>query len=427
MHSIFLLATILLTIHTGNSLDHICSVDSLSHNAQETPSSASPYGTLPWLVYPMAAPVFLDTYYQQSPVYFQRRNQNHHKHSKHPNFQFYTHINRLVGRKSKRTKTYLTARATRAGKEVQPFQYWRSPEVISSYPSLDVKQGQRKSDKKSSWDPAALDYLYKEGYTLNYAAIEAHWKTPFLFTALIKRLGIYPRLNLYVTPKQEKGFNTHFDSHDVFVLQTKGAKHWKVYASVVEYPVTDWSDSKLETIRSTLTTPIIDVVLQAGDALYIPRGYVHEAECDQGEDGSTHVTVGFMTMKVADLFFVAVREAKDTLDSQQRKAYKTWLVQATKEQVHLRRSAVARLCVNDKACTVPGERLVELYRKSLSGFIENLPGYQQAEKALTRALKWRRGTMKKLARRSMSTALPLLRPVTHNMQETRAKIELPSE
>lgn len=426
MFSVFLLTTIL-SVHTSNSLDHVCSVDSLSHNAQDTPSSASPYGTLPWLVYPMKATVFLDTYYQQSPVYFQRRNQSHHKHSKHPKFQFHTHINRLVGRKSKITKTYLTARATRTGKEVQPFQYWRSPEVISSYPSLDVKQGQRKSDKNSPWDPAALDYLYKEGYTLNYAAIESHWKTPFLFTALIKRLGIYPRLNVYVTPKQEQGFNTHFDSHDVFVLQTKGAKHWKVYSSVVEYPVTDWSDSKLEPIRSTLTKPIIDVVLQAGDALYIPRGYVHEAECDQGEDGSTHVTVGFMTMKVADLFFVAVREAEDTLDTQQRKAYKTWLVQATKEQVHLRRSAVVRLCVNKEACTVPGGKLVELYRKSLTGFLERPLPPGQAEKDLARAFKWRRGTMKKFARRSMSAALPLLRPVTHNMQEQREKIELPSE
>src|SRR5262249_4689480 len=35
--------------------------------------------------------------------------------------------------------------------------------------------------------------------------------------------------NIYLSPPQAQGFGTHFDSHDVFVLQVAGSKLWTLY------------------------------------------------------------------------------------------------------------------------------------------------------------------------------------------------------
>ena len=426
------------------ALPHSCSVD-------ETSTTDSPfplYATLGWLVHPMPAKQFLQDYYQQLPIHFKRRNQSHHTHHLHKDFNFHQEINAIVGRRSK-AKKYMAARATRTGQDVGPFHYWHSPEVVAStsYTQKEIKRGQKTSDTKALWDPAALDYLYKEGFSLQYPAIEGYWKQPHLFTALMNTLGIYSQLNLYVTPKREKGFKAHFDSHDVFVLQTRGSKHWKVYSvpeGVRRHPVTDWSDSKLETVRSTLTSnsSVIDVVLETGDALYIPRGYMHEAECDQGEDGSTHVTIGFMTMKTADLLYVAVRESK-TLALRVLKRFQKYLIAETKRNVELRRSVLGSSIEQNQHTqqhTAPVDRLVRLYTEVVTDFLSTDVVEEKEKsshskllltltpeskiKTLGNGLKWRKKTMKKLAKRSVTVKLSKLRPITHSMQEKRKPVEL---
>ncbi|WP_420553088.1 cupin domain-containing protein [Tenacibaculum aiptasiae] len=95
-------------------------------------------------------------------------------------------------------------------------------------------------------------------------------------------------VNGFLTPPSSQGFQEHFDSHDVFLFQTSGKKHWKIYDSEVYLPLprqqrhVDFDNS---------SKPIIDVVLEKGDILYIPRGFVHSGSTNS-KDYSLHLTIG---------------------------------------------------------------------------------------------------------------------------------------
>ena len=79
----------------------------------------------------------------------------------------------------------------------------------------------------------------------------------------------------------------HHDTHEVFSLQVAGEKRWLVYEPVLELPLRD------QRYRSGLGAPgepVLDVTLRAGDTLYLPRGWLHQA-MTSGSD-SLHITVG---------------------------------------------------------------------------------------------------------------------------------------
>src|SRR3989442_9324902 len=45
------------------------------------------------------------------------------------------------------------------------------------------------------------------------------------------------RANLYCTPPNSKGFQLHFDTHEIFVLQLSGAKRWRVFEPCAKQPL----------------------------------------------------------------------------------------------------------------------------------------------------------------------------------------------
>ncbi|MDQ3991650.1 MAG: cupin domain-containing protein, partial [Actinomycetota bacterium] len=103
--------------------------------------------------------------------------------------------------------------------------------------------------------------------------------------------------NAYVTPASARGFALHHDTHDVFVLQTHGRKRWRVHRPLVELPGREqpWSPA-----MGAPGPPVIEAELAAGDALYIPRGFLHEAEAQA--ETSIHVTVGVLALTWLDLW-----------------------------------------------------------------------------------------------------------------------------
>ncbi len=102
--------------------------------------------------------------------------------------------------------------------------------------------------------------------------------------------------NLYITPNKSQGFNPHWDTHDVFVLQISGTKTWHLYGFEKELPTKNQSfvskDYKKE--------PIQTIQLSPGDFLYVPRGYVHDAMADDGI--SSHITIGVLSFTWARYF-----------------------------------------------------------------------------------------------------------------------------
>lgn len=415
----------LLSFSTSDRLPQICSVDEYTSSFNTT---LPVYGSLPWLIYPMSKQQFLTSYYQQIPIYFQRRNHTYYHHSKQNKMNDWRNINRRIGKRSKVTKRYMAARATRTGQDVEPFHYWQMPEVLASFTKKEIALGKRTADSKSLWDPSAITYLYDEGYSLQYPAIEQYYKDPFLFKELIKNLGIYPRLNMYVTPKKNKGFEPHFDSHDVYVLQVSGSKHWKVYSvpDGVSFPVTDWGAAKLKKVKHG--KPTIDVILEEGDALYIPRGYVHEADCYNCDQASTHITVGFMTMKASDLIYLSVRESK-LMRKKLLMQFKKYLQKKTKTNQELRRSAVRNFCLEeDTKCTTADKKLNMLYVATIKDFLKDdsallnqLVVEDDGRFILEKGYKFRTKELLYLAKlkASKGSRLSRIRPITHSLQEKR--------
>ncbi|MGS0675298.1 ribosomal protein uL16 3-hydroxylase [Shewanella sp. 125m-1] len=70
------------------------------------------------------------------------------------------------------------------------------------------------------------------------------------------------------------GVGAHIDNYDVFIIQGEGQRHWTVgdkgqYAAKNNDPTTPLIEG---------FEPIIDVVLEKGDLLYIPPGYPHQGQ-----------------------------------------------------------------------------------------------------------------------------------------------------
>jgi lysine-specific demethylase/histidyl-hydroxylase NO66 len=136
--------------------------------------------------------------------------------------------------------------------------------------------------------------LFADGTTVVLQALHRLWPPVIDFcTRLAAELGHPVQANAYVTPPSSQGFSAHYDVHDVFVLQLAGRKHWTVHAPVHPDPLRDqpWSaHAAAVAVRARDDEPVIDTVLEPGDALYLPRGWLHAATA-LGEV-SAHLTVG---------------------------------------------------------------------------------------------------------------------------------------
>jgi hypothetical protein len=136
--------------------------------------------------------------------------------------------------------------------------------------------------------------LFADGATVVLQALHRTWPPVIdLATALGAELGHPVQVNAYVTPPDARGFSAHYDVHDVFVLQLAGRKHWTVHAPVHSDPLRDqpWNDrADAVAARTRDDPPAIDTVLGPGDAMYLPRGWLHAATA-LGEV-SAHLTVG---------------------------------------------------------------------------------------------------------------------------------------
>ncbi len=133
-----------------------------------------------------------------------------------------------------------------------------------------------------------------EGSTLVLQGLHRTWPPLVRFaSALSAELGHPVQINAYVTPPQNRGFAPHYDVHDVFVLQVAGRKHWTIHEPVVPDPLDsqNWERSRTAVAaRVRDDAPIVDAVLEPGDALYLPRGTIHAAQALG--DVSIHLTVG---------------------------------------------------------------------------------------------------------------------------------------
>jgi len=109
--------------------------------------------------------------------------------------------------------------------------------------------------------------------------------------------GAQTTANAYAAFGPEPATNVHWDTHDVFVLQLKGKKRWRVYAPTHFLPVINQISNDH---KDDLTdAPVLDIELEEGSCLYVPRGWWHKVEPVAGFD-TIHLAVAIHVPLILD-------------------------------------------------------------------------------------------------------------------------------
>jgi hypothetical protein len=103
------------------------------------------------------------------------------------------------------------------------------------------------------------------------------------------------QVNLYAGWQTSRGFDLHWDDHDVFILQVAGRKRWSVYGMTRPYPLVN----DVEKAQKPTHEPLWEGTLEDGDLLYIPRGWWHVAL--PLAEPTLHLTVGIHNRTGLDL------------------------------------------------------------------------------------------------------------------------------
>jgi 50S ribosomal protein L16 3-hydroxylase len=197
-----------------------------------------------------------------------------------------------------------------------------SPEALSSFPAREVLFDFAKQEgvssrlvelKKAKWqmthNPDALPSLKKQDWTLLVQGVDL-LNAPT--HALLQQFRFVPDARLddamFSFATTGGGVGPHFDSYDVFLLQTSGTRRWRIGA---QKDLTLVEGAPLKILANF--KPSKEYVLEAGDMLYLPPRYAHDGVAVVAMDGSKAdcitCSIGFRAPKKVEL----ARELMDRL------------------------------------------------------------------------------------------------------------------
>ncbi|XP_077443542.1 ribosomal oxygenase 1 [Stigmatopora argus] len=138
--------------------------------------------------------------------------------------------------------------------------------------------------------PLTVWDFYENGCSLRMLNPQAFSSTMWnVLSILQEHFGSMAGANVYLTPPGTQGFAPHYDDIEAFVVQLEGKKHWKVYNPRSDHEVLPvLSSPNLE--QTEIGKPILEVVLEAGDLLYFPRGFIHQGNA-LPDAHSLHITI----------------------------------------------------------------------------------------------------------------------------------------
>jgi ribosomal protein L16 Arg81 hydroxylase len=171
------------------------------------------------------------------------------------------------------------------------------------YPELRLVLDEKVLDESAN---ANLIKLCQEGATLIINGVHKLIPEIATFTAEIKSiLGYGTQVNAYCSWPGRQGFSSHYDTHEVFILQVDGNKKWCVFNDTNKYPL---PEQKSESLSPPNGEPDLSCILNPGDVLYIPRGHWHYAVAL--EQPSLHLTLGVHNKTGIDLIEWIVSELR---------------------------------------------------------------------------------------------------------------------
>lgn len=155
----------------------------------------------------------------------------------------------------------------------------------------------RRDDERRTIDAKKLTELLGQGCSLAFNRVQ-HFSPEVRRIALELERWLDQRLNVnaYVSFGNGGAFTSHYDTHDVLVLQVQGDKLWTIYDEPEPHPILE---HKVRARHGGRGRPVaMELNLQAGDMLYVPRGVYHQAAVQDGI--SVHLTFGILTAKGID-------------------------------------------------------------------------------------------------------------------------------
>lgn len=135
---------------------------------------------------------------------------------------------------------------------------------------------------------AQIDSEYHAGATISLPAFQRASRSVGELTSGLADYFDHPvHANVYLTPGNAPGFTPHYDTHETFILQIGGRKHWWVYEPPLMLP---HRSQPFTPHGYSPPAPLLEADLHPGDLLYLPRGYVHTTRTS--ESFSAHLTIG---------------------------------------------------------------------------------------------------------------------------------------
>ena len=153
-------------------------------------------------------------------------------------------------------------------------------------------------------DAHRLETFLRRGATLILDEMdEIHPPIRALAEDIEAALGTYSQVNLYASWASVQGFATHWDGHDVLIVQVAGHKRWHLFGESRRSPLDHDVNRNLK--ADAPRTTVWSEVLRPGDVLYVPRGWWHDARSENPDGsegtGSLHLTCGLGSVNGVDL------------------------------------------------------------------------------------------------------------------------------
>lgn len=229
------------------------------------------------IIAPYSVDDFFNTYHEKDILHIKRNNEQYYRDVLTPK-----EISDYLERQD---IFYPSVRIVKNGKEIPSSEYTLKSTPIGHH----RKDGIINTDKAFALFNSGATFVIQAGQRyfshLSHCSLE-----------LSRKFNAPVQANLYITPNKSQGFNPHWDTHDVFVLQISGTKTWHLYGFEKELPTKNQSFVSKDYKKD----PVQTLQLSPGDFLYVPRGYVHDAVADDGI--SSHITIGILSFTWARYF-----------------------------------------------------------------------------------------------------------------------------
>ncbi|MEE1923774.1 cupin domain-containing protein [Pseudomonas sp. 148P] len=155
-------------------------------------------------------------------------------------------------------------------------------DYVERYVHLGVERSRLKKH-------AVYDFLSK-GATVIVNRIERCDKVARLEQEISKLTGHRSLTSGYLAYRSMDSFKSHWDTRDIFVFQFSGRKRWVINEPTFRDPLYMQQSKDFEAVFSPPDNVYMDVTLEPGDMLYVPRGWWHNPS-PVGEK-TFHLTVG---------------------------------------------------------------------------------------------------------------------------------------